>query len=362
MDRPIVACVLAGGIGSRLYPASRSDRPKQFLAFGGEQSLLSRTLDRTAFADERYVLTREEFADEIREHAPEAGALVEPAGRDTGPALVYAAWRLRDRFDAEPVLCCLPSDHHVADDAAFATRLERAAEVAVETDGLVTLGVEPTRPATGYGYIVPESDGTEPAGVETALEAGDDGLGADDYAAVDRFTEKPDREDAEHVIEGGAYWNAGIFAWTPSALLREARDSPLAPLVDALEDGEPGRGFDAVDAVSVDYAIMERASDVFVTPLSVGWDDLGTWDAVGRVLAADDGAGGDESANATVAGDTLSIDAEHNVVAAPDARVSLLEVDDLIVAAFDDRILVAPRGASQRVRTIVDRLRERDAF
>ncbi|WP_254762927.1 mannose-1-phosphate guanylyltransferase [Natrinema marinum] len=357
MDRPIVACVLAGGIGSRLYPASRSDRPKQFLAFGGERSLLSRTLDRTAVADERYVLTREAFADEVRDHAPEAGVLVEPAGKDTGPALVYAAWRLREQFDAEPVLLCLPSDHHVADDAAFATRLERAAEIAVETDGLVTLGVEPTRPATGYGYIVPESAG------EGRLEGNGDGTGADDYAAVERFTEKPARERATRLIEASAYWNAGIFAWTPSALLREARDSPLAPLVAALEDGDPDRGFDAVEPVSVDYAIMERASDVVVTPLPVEWDDLGTWDAVGRVLAGDDDGREDgDGANATVAGDVLSIDAENNVVAAPDAHVALLEVDDLIIAAFDDRILVAPREASQRVRTIVERLRERDAF
>ncbi|SEW04002.1 mannose-1-phosphate guanylyltransferase [Natrinema salifodinae] len=345
MDRPVVACVLAGGIGSRLYPASRSDRPKQFLPLADGQSLLSRTIDRTAFADERYVLTRDSFADEIREHAPEAGVLVEPAGKDTGPALVYAAWRLRDRFDEEPVLICLPSDHHVADDAAFAARLERAAAVAAETEGLVTLGVEPTRPATGYGYIVPDGDSDE-----RALEDGDD------CVPVDRFTEKPDRETATRLVDAGAYWNAGIFAWSPSAVLREARDSPLAPLVDALEAGEPERGFDAVDAVSVDYAIMERATDVYVTPLSVGWDDLGIWDAVGRVRAADD------ADNEAVAGEVLSLEAADNVIAAPDAHVSLIEVEDLIVAAYDDRILVAPREASQRVRDVVDRLRERESF
>ncbi|OAQ51420.1 mannose-1-phosphate guanyltransferase [Natrinema mahii] len=346
MDRPVVACVLAGGIGSRLYPASRGDRPKQFLEFGGDRSLLSRTMDRTAVADERYVLTRETFADAVHDHAPEAGLLVEPAGKDTGPALVYAAWRLRERFDQEPVLVCLPSDHHVGDDAAFAARLERAAEIAAETDGLVTLGVDPTRPATGYGYIVPASD-------DGSLE----GTTAD-YAAVERFTEKPDREEARRLREAGAYWNAGIFAWTPGALLREARDSPLASLVDALEAGEPERGFDAIDAVSVDYAIMERASDVFVTPLSVGWDDLGTWDAVGRTRSSPDA----DATNDRVAGEILSLDAADNVVAAPDRHVSLLEVEDLIVAAYDDRILVAPRESSQRVRDVVDRLRERDAF
>lgn len=350
MDRPIVACVLAGGTGSRLYPASRSDRPKQFLSLVGERSLLSRTMDRTAFADERYVLTRDSFADEIRDHAPEAGVLVEPAGKDTGPALVYAAWRLREQSRREPVLLCLPSDHHVSDDAAFAARLERAAEIAVETDGLVTLGVEPTRPATGYGYIVPERDGP-------SLVAGD---GPEtDHTEIDRFTEKPDCEEATRLIESGAYWNAGIFAWTPSALLRAARTSPLAPLVEALEEGDPDRGFDAIDPVSVDYAIMERAAEAYVTPLSVGWDDLGTWDAVGRVI---DRRAERDGENQIVDGDVLSVDASNNVVAAPDAHVSLLEVENLLVAAFDDRIVVAPRGASQRLRTVVEALRERDAF
>ncbi|ELY71534.1 mannose-1-phosphate guanylyltransferase [Natrinema versiforme] len=352
MDRPIIACVLAGGIGSRLYPASRATRPKQFLALGGERSLLSRTMDRTAFADERYVLTRDSFADDIHDHAPEAGVLVEPDGKDTGPALVYAAWRLRERFETEPVLVCLPSDHHVDDEAAFATRLERAAEIAVETDGLVTLGVEPTRPSTGYGYVVPSGSNFD----------GDSGA---DYAAVERFTEKPDREDAARLLESGAYWNAGVFAWTPGALLEAARDSPLAPLVAALEAGDPARGFDAVDPVSMDYAIMEHATDVFVTPLSVEWDDLGTWDAVGRTLETDIDADADDpgaAANDAVAGDILSIDAANNVVAAPDSHVSLLEVEDLIVAAYDDRILVAPRDSSQRVRDAVARLRERDLF
>ncbi|MFD1565719.1 mannose-1-phosphate guanylyltransferase [Haloarchaeobius amylolyticus] len=347
MDRPVVACVLAGGIGSRLYPASRSDRPKQLLSLVGERSLLARTVGRTAFADERYVLTREAFADAVHDHAPRAGVLVEPAGKDTGPALVYAAWRLRDQFETEPVLVCLPSDHHVADDAAFAARLERAAEIAVETDGLVTVGIEPTRPSPGYGYVVPAGE----------LEAAGDDESGSDYAAVAQFTEKPDRDTARDLVEGGAYWNAGVFAWTPSTLLAAARDSSLAPLVDALEAGNPDEGFDAAAPISVDYAIMERATDVFVTPLSVDWDDLGTWDAVGRVLGA-----GDETGNDVAAGEVLAIDATGNVVAAPEKHVSLLAVDDLIVAAVDDRLLVAPREASQRVREVVDRLREHDTF
>ncbi|TYL36859.1 mannose-1-phosphate guanyltransferase [Natronococcus pandeyae] len=335
MDRPIVACVLAGGSGNRLYPASRPGRPKQFLTLGGDRSLLSRTLERVQFTDERYVLTTEEYVDTVHEHAPSAGVLVEPESMDTGPALVYAAWRLRDRFDAEPVLLAVPSDHRVEDEAAFAATCERAAELALETGGLVTLGVEPTRPEVGYGYVVPA--------------AAENDVG--DVASVDRFTEKPDREDARRLVEVGAYWNAGIFAWTPTVLLRAARDSPLEALVSALEDGEPERGFEAVDAISVDDAIMETTDDAYVTPLSVGWDDLGTWDAIGRALD------GDEDDTVVLEGDVLSIDSEGNVVTAPDRHVSLVGIEDVIVAAVDDRLLVADRDRADRVRDVVARRR-----
>lgn len=365
MDRRIVACVLAGGTGTRLYPASRERRPKQFLELEGDESLLRRTLDRVAFADERYVLTRESLAEAVRERAPEAGVLIEPEGKDTGPAMVYAAWRLREAGrrsgsrNEEPVLVCLPSDHRVGDDAAFARALERAARVAAETDGLVALGVEPTRPATGYGYVVPETT----LDARTDRERGSADLEAPDVSApVRRFHEKPDRETAETLIADGAYWNAGIFAWTPGALLREARASPLAPLVEALEDGDPERGFDAVDAISVDYAVMERASEASVTPLAVEWDDLGTWDAIGRVLEEAEETG-TTGANAVLHGtDALPIDASGNVVAAPEKHVSLVGVDDLVVAVYDDQVLVVPREDAQRVREVVSRLREDDRF
>jgi len=332
MDRPLVALVMAGGTGTRLYPASRSDRPKQFLPLGdGEDSLLAETVSRAGFADEVFVVTGPEHADRVREHVPEAGVLVEPDPKDTGPALVYAAHRVREQV-GDCALLCLPSDHHVAGD--FAATARRAAAVAVETGGLVTVGVEPTRPATGYGYVEPGTD-------------------HGDHFDVAQFREKPDRETAERFVRDGFYWNAGLFAWTPSALLREARDSPLAPLVDALDDGDPERGFDAVDAVSIDYAVLERTDDAVVVPATFEWDDLGAWDALERV--ADD-----ESAN-TVLGDALTIDAAGNVVAT-DGHVSLVGVDDLVVAAYDDRVLVVPKAEAQRVREVVAELRETDDF
>ena len=326
MDLPLVALVLAGGRGTRLYPASRADRPKQLLSFGRDQSLLAETVDQAGFADETYVLTRSDYADAVREHAPNAGVLTEPEPRDTGPALVYAAHRIREQV-GECVLLCLPSDHHVSGD--FAPTARTAATVAAETEGLVTIGIEPTRPATGYGYIEPRH-------------------ARDGYAPVAQFVEKPDAETATEYVEAGYYWNAGIFAWTPTALLNAAGDTQLEPLVDALDEGDPESGFAAVDPVSIDYAVLERADDVFVVPADFEWDDLGSWDAVGRVLD------GDNDGNVTL-GNGLTIDA-NDCVLASDGHVSVVGVDGLVVASFDGNTLVVPREQSQRVRDVVARL------
>jgi len=329
MDRPLVAVVLAGGTGTRLYPASRADRPKQFLGLGGDRSLLARTVDRAAVADETYVLTRPGYADAVRDHAPSVAVLAEPRPRDTGPALVYAAHRIREQV-GDCVLLALPSDHHVQGD--FAATARTAARVAGETGGLVTVGVEPTRPATGYGYIAPDTD-------------------HGDYATVAEFVEKPDADAARRYVADGYYWNAGVFAWTPDALLDAARGSPLAALVDALAGSEPDRGFDAVDPVSVDEAILESAPGVSVVPADFEWDDLGSWDAVGRARE------GDAEGN-VVLGEGLAIDASDCVLAS-DGHVAVVGVEGLAVASYEGRTLVVPREESQRVRDVVDALGDR---
>ncbi len=387
MDRTVVAVVMAGGSGTRLYPASRGDRPKQLLALGpdpvgetgddteagdstgddragdddeaksagdtsegtaaGVRSLLVRTLDRAAFADHRVVLTGPDHADRVRDHladaatdtATDAEVWVEPHPRDTGPALVYAAGRAGAEFD-RAVLCHLPSDHHVAGD--FGTVAERAVAVAGETGGLVCVGVEPDRPATGYGYVRP-------------------GREVDGYAPVAAFHEKPDRDGARELLDEGALWNAGVFAWTPSTLLSAARETPLAPVVEAVDPWNGTRaasaGYRRVDPVSVDHAVMERADHAFVVPArEIEWDDLGTWDALGRVLSADEDG-------TVVAGDALTVDTHGSVVATgEDTHVTAVGVEDLVVAAYGDRVLVAPRGASDRVREAVERLREEGRF
>jgi mannose-1-phosphate guanylyltransferase len=332
----VIACVLAGGTGTRLYPAARADRPKQFLALGGDRSLLARTVARLDAADAVVVSTAPAHESGVRERV-DADVLVEPAPRDTGPAAAYVTHRLHERHDDPTVLVC-PSDHVVRDDDAFRETTARAARVAARTGRLVTLGVEPTRPDPGYGYLEP-------------------GAERDGWHALDRFHEKPSRETAADYLARGFRWNAGVFAWRASAFLDAARESPLAPLLDALDDGDPERGFERVPSVSVDEAVMEDAAargEAALVPADFGWDDLGTWDAVGRQA-------GSGVENAAFAGLT-AVDAADNVVWSDDAHVSLVGVDGLAVVAADDRVLVVPRDRANEVRTLVDRLRDEGRY
>ncbi len=363
MDRPLVAVVLAGGIGSRLYPASRSHRPKQFLALDGERSLLTRTVERVGFAERILVVTREEYVEQAREHVEQARehvdraeadpveVVAEPAGRDTGPAMLYGTYLARQRVSADqretaaqpdaatqpatdPVVLAIPSDHRIGD--AFEPVGRRAARAAIETDALVTVGITPSRPETGYGYVEPGTDHGW-------------------YRDVVAFHEKPDADTAEAYVEAGHLWNAGIFAWTPESLFRAARDSPLAALAAALEAEAPLVGFQRVEPISIDYAVMERADDVVVVPADLDWDDLGAWDALARVY--------DTDADGNVRlGESAAIDASDNVIVGEDAHVSVVGVDGVAVVAWDDRVLVVPTEQAQRVRDVVEQLRATDQF
>jgi mannose-1-phosphate guanylyltransferase/mannose-1-phosphate guanylyltransferase/mannose-6-phosphate isomerase len=337
MIRPVI---LSGGAGTRLWPLSVAERPKQFHKLVGPESLLQATARRVAdthlFAPP-LVIANGSHAAEVEAQLAEAGVapaalILEPVGRNTAPAIALAA------LTAAPdeLLLILPSDHVIADVCAFHAAVRTAASLAA-SGWLVTFGIRPDRPETGYGYI---------------RRGGALGPGA---FAAERFVEKPDRATAEAWLADGGYdWNGGIFLLRADRVLEElGRHGPAilaaaqASLAGARRDGlriEPDEaGFSAAPAMSIDYAVMEKADRVAVVPVAMGWSDVGSWDAL-HELAAKDFAGN------AVQGPAAAVDSRNCLIRSDGPAVIAIGVEDLIVVASGDAVIVVPRGESQRVK------------
>jgi len=346
------AVILAGGSGTRLWPLSRRQLPKQFLRIDGDRSLLESTVDRLQPvvdpADIVIVTGAEHARGEAYQALRRFRTLLEPAGRNTAPAIaVAAAWLSRGGED--PVLVVLPADHVIRDRPAFHEALRRAI-AAAEEGALVTFGIRPTRPETGYGYIRSVADGRVAAPVE-------------------RFTEKPDPATAERFLsEGNYWWNSGMFVWRASSILSEIeRYLPeVQEVLQRIRD-EWERGGEAVDpqpaieahfgampSISIDYGVLEHSDRVKLVPCDIGWSDVGSWDAVHEIAAKD------ERGNA-LQGNVLAIDCDNNLIHGNGRLVAAVGVRDLCVVETADAILIAPRGQTQRVREVVDELTRRDA-
>ncbi|MCD7059666.1 mannose-1-phosphate guanylyltransferase/mannose-6-phosphate isomerase [Pelagibacterium xiamenense] len=346
----IVPIVLAGGTGTRLWPMSRAARPKQFLSLISENSLFQDTLLRVAdraVYDPPIIVTNADYrflvAEQAREIGIEPGAIVlEPEARNTAPAIAVAA-QIANAGGNDPLLHVLPSDHAVVADPAYRKAVETGAAAARE-GRLVTFGIAPDTPATGFGYI----------------EAGDrEDTGAH---AVSRFVEKPDLQRAEAMIaRGGYYWNSGMFMFSASAILEAAER--LAPEVgDAAEKAVSGAAQDLdflrLDAdafakapnISIDYAIFEKSDAVSVVPAAITWSDLGSWDAVWRASLRD------EHGNVT-RGRTTLIDSTEALVISDNGHVVVDGHSDIIVIASDDAVYVGRLSDAQRVGGAVERLK-----
>lgn len=356
---PLHAVVLAGGAGERFWPASRARRPKPFLEVVGGRSLLDATLARArrfADADRVWIVCGHEHAAEMRKESglPASRVLVEPQRRNTAMAVAWASLRIQAE-DADAVVAVLSADHHVPDDRAFARAIRRAARAAADAGVLVTLGVVPTRPDTGYGYI---QEGEAVGRAHPGLRR------------VRRFVEKPDAARARRYLAAGTYrWNAGVFVWSAGTLLEEveACAPDLHRALGPLLRRPRGRNRSAVEAsyrrapsLPIDVAVMERSERVWTLPVDFAWTDVGTWASLAQELGVGEPRRGDAATregNRVIAGDVLTEDARDNLVWGSDRLVALLGVEGLAVIDTRDVILVTKLDRSPDVRKIVARVK-----
>lgn len=352
-DAELSVVVLAGGVGTRLWPRSRRNCPKQLLDLVDARTMLQNTVDRVLpmVAPERiYVVTGAEYAGQVREQLPQVPAsniIVEPSGRGTAPCIGLAAVALSRRSPGG-IMVSLHADHVIADAARF-RELLRVAAAAAERGHLVTLGIKPTYAETGYGYI----------------ERGPlvHRVGGQPVYRVARFIEKPPAEQAASFVQGHHhYWNSGLFVWRLETIWAAFRRwlpelyGQLMAIAAAWGTAEQERvlaeTWSQVQPISIDVGIMERAEDVVVVPAEMGWSDVGSWASLADIMAAN------EAGNVVLGGsEHLGLDTRNSLIYAPGRTVATIGVKDLIVVDAGDVLLICPKDRAQDVRQIVEELK-----
>lgn len=342
-DRHLWAVVLAGGIGSRFWPVSTPARPKQLLPLASERPLLADTVERIiplVPLERLRVLTGEHLAAPILDAVPEVGAeqlLLEPSARGTAPVLAWAAVELMRR-DPEAVLLSLHADHVITPAGDFRALLAALGRHAAREDRLFTIGIEPTRPETGYGYIR--------VGAELAADP--------EIYAVAEFVEKPDRDTAQEYLRRAGYlWNSGIFVWRAATLLEELRrhTPELAHLLPLLEAGDVEAFFREAPNLSIDEGLLERSDRVAVARATFRWDDVGAWDAVARTRSAD------ARGNVGVGAAHL-VECEDCIAWAEEGDVVIFGARDLVVVQAGGVTFVAPRERTAELKDLLRQLPE----
>lgn len=337
--------IMAGGGGTRFWPLSRKERPKQLLNLSGNDFMVNETLDRLLSCvkkENMFIVTNVAQAS-LMEHET-AGRmeknhiLAEPAARNTAACIGYAAMEILCKY-GDGIMCILPSDHFIKNGEEFTRILNKACETAEKTDALVTIGIQPTYPATGYGYIRSEN-----------------------CSIVEEFVEKPDEETAREYLKQGTYfWNSGMFVWKASTIL-SYMERLLPDVYECMKEiGEAmgsekeaeviARVYPTIPRISIDYGIMERAEGVRVIPGNFGWNDIGSLDMLSLMKEPD------ERGN-TIYGETVCVDSENCILYGTDKLIATIGLKDMVVVQTKDAVLICPKDRAQDVKKVVEQLTE----
>lgn len=340
--------IMAGGGGTRFWPLSRKRVPKQLLNLDGKEVMLNETIDRLSGVveqDDIFIVTNTEQIELTKlvtaERVLENHILAEPSARNTAACIGYGAVEIIKKY-GDGIMCILASDHYIKDEDTFREVLKQAIKTVDETDGLVTIGIKPTFPSTGYGYIKSEI------------------LEGKKYKKVLEFVEKPDAQRAKSYIEAGNYaWNSGMFVWKASTILKYY-EKLLPDIYDKLmiikeamctfsEKEVIWAVYDSIPKISVDYGIMERADSVYMLEGDFGWNDIGSFDALTAIYPKD------ENGN-VVRGDTVLLDARENIIIGDKKLIAGVGVENLIIVDTEDAILICEKDRAQDVKEIVAEL------
>ena len=350
----IYGVIMAGGSGTRFWPYSRQDRPKQLLNITGNKTMIRNTVERISplIPFERIiVVTGATHTEEIKRQIPELNddmVLAEPEGRNTAPCIAWAAYKLL-KIDPDGIMVVLPADHLIVKEEEFRQFLQLAIAAASSGDYLVTFGIVPCRHETGYGYIRMGPPATQ--------------LGLITVFKVERFVEKPSRTAAEEYVASGEYlWNSGMFVWSVGAIKRafdihlpsvsRIMDRIAPTLSTPAEKTAIGEAFATMEAISIDFGIMEKAANVVAIPINCGWSDIGCWTALEEVWERDD------RGNA-VNGKVVMLDGKRCIVFSPEKMTVVIGADDLVVVDTPDALMVCRKDRAQDVRQLQQILKER---
>ncbi|MBW4447662.1 MAG: mannose-1-phosphate guanylyltransferase [Spirirestis rafaelensis WJT71-NPBG6] len=350
MNTSFFPVILAGGKGERFWPLSRALRPKQFLSLdGSSRSLLQATADRLFLLsggwENLWVITSSQIAQGVREQLPllpSENLLVESQGRDTAAAVAWATLEIKKRYGEDAIIGFFPADHWIADQEAFAGTLSAATQLAASYEAIVTLGIKPTFPSTGYGYI----------------EEGEKIGSFDDlpFFHVYRFTEKPDRETAEKFLATKRFsWNSGMFIFRAGVVLKELHNH--APeIIEPLEQ-QGADVYPQLPKKSIDYALMEKTSIAYVLPVEFGWDDLGDWNAIERLLKKE------ENPNVELA-THVGLDTKGAVIYAtdPDDVIVTIGLEDVVIVRDRNVTLIVKKDRTQEIKQILKTLQSDSRF